>query len=65
LVGWLISLVGLPEAVPWDIAVIVTAGTLNDGASTTTGYCIGFLDNALAIIFATQLISQLLHWLVN
>ena len=55
----------LPEAVPRDIAVTVTAGTLNDGASTTSGDGVGFLDNALAIIFVTQLISQLLHWLVN
>ena len=48
----LISLVGLPEAVPWDIAVIVTAGLFNDGASTVTG------DDIAAIIFVTYLINQ-------
>ena len=49
----MVSLVRLPEAVPWDVNVIVTAGLLTDGASTMTGDGIGFLDNALAIIFVT------------
>jgi hypothetical protein len=59
--GW------LPEAVPWDVALafIVTTSLFGDGASTMTGDGIGFLDNAAAIIFVTQLISQLLHWLVG
>ena len=48
----LISLVGLPEAVPWDIAVIVTADLFNDGTSTVTG------GELAAIIFVTYLINQ-------
>jgi len=58
LIGWLVSLIGLPEAVPLDVAVKNGAGLLDDEASTTTGDCIGFLDNARAIIFVTYLINQ-------
>ena len=53
MVGWLISLIGLPQAVPWDIAVIVTAGTLNDRASTTT--CDGVvLTDCIEVIVSVE-----------
>ena len=53
LLHWFVNyLVGLPEAVPWDISVIVTAGLFNDKTSTVTG------GDIAAIIFVTYLINQ-------